>query len=131
MDEIHALLKLNKTKYTFHIMELGYCSDIDHASKDTEKAVQHEHLANMLRESGFTVQYHTITLGRTGTIPLSVTNLLKTTLKLDSRSTDKCTQKLSRHAVHWVEKMYVHRQVLERSAPHTRAGQGHAPRQPG
>ncbi len=130
-DEIHARLMLNKTKYVVHIMEVGYCSDIDHASKDTEKAVQHEHLANMLRESGFTVQYHTITLGRTGTIPLSVTNLLKTTLKLNSRSTDKCTKKLSRHAVHWVEKMYVHRQVLERSSPHTGAGQGHVPRQPG
>ena len=74
-----------------HIFEVGYCSDIGHAEKETEKRKQHDELNTLLKAAGFKVQYHSpITLGHTGTIPQSFYNT----------------------AV-WVDKLYTLRQCLQ------------------
>jgi hypothetical protein len=51
-----------------HIIELGYTREGFAKAKMAEKRRQHELLALLLEELGWTVEYHTLTLGVTGTI---------------------------------------------------------------
>jgi ribonuclease HI len=51
------------------IIELGYCSDTNHATKFVEKHAQHARLVESLEQAGYLVHYIIITIGTTGTIP--------------------------------------------------------------
>ncbi len=43
--------------HTVHILEVGYAADTNHASKQHEKAQQHQRLADELRTAGWKVVY--------------------------------------------------------------------------
>jgi ribonuclease HI len=66
-----------------------------------------------LLKTSFTINkvtYHPpITLGRTGTLPKSLLDTLKNHLKVEAAAANACTSQLTRHAVHYVEKFYLHR----------------------
>ena len=101
-------------KLSVHIFEVGYCSDIGHAEKETEKRKQHDELNTLLKAAGFKVQYHSpITLGHTGTIPQSFYNTLRTAFSLDSTNAKRHCSKLAMHAAAWVDKLYTLRQCLQ------------------
>ena len=53
------------------VLELGYCSDTNHATKSITKHAQHVELVNGLRSAGYLVHYEVIIVGTTGTIPTS------------------------------------------------------------
>ena len=53
---------------TIHIVELGYVREGFAKSKMAEKRRQHDLLALLMEELGWTVEYHTLTIGVTGTI---------------------------------------------------------------
>jgi hypothetical protein len=96
-----------------HVVEVGYCNDLNHASKDADKRVQHEDLITLLRQAGLSVAFHDpVTLGRCGSIPKSLITLMKTTFGLESHRAEEYANKLNRHAVQWVDKMYIHRQCV-------------------
>ena len=65
------------------------------------------------RRTSFTagrVIYHPpITLGRAGTLPMSLMDTLKTKLQVNPSAADECAAQLTRHAVHYVEKFYLNR----------------------
>ena len=97
-----------------HIFEVGYCSDIGHAEKETEKRKQHDELNTLLKSAGFKVIYHApITLGHTGTIPQSFYDTLRTSFSLDSTNAKRYCTKLATHAAAWVDKLYTLRQCLQ------------------
>ena len=51
-----------------HIVELGYVREGFAAAKQLQKRSQHRLLATLLRDIGWTVHYHTVTLGVAGTV---------------------------------------------------------------
>jgi ribonuclease HI/exonuclease III len=107
-------VRTNIKKYRIHIFEVGYCSDINHAEKDADKAKQHDELVQLVRTAGFEVQYHKpISLGRCGSIPMSLYTLLRKTFHANSKRANEYCNKLSAHAAEWVDKMYTHRQCVE------------------
>ena len=59
------------------MVEVGYCSDTNHAVKIQEKEQQHALLLKILRKAGHTVNYHPITLGTTGTTRKETLSTLK------------------------------------------------------
>ena len=87
------------TKYRIHIMEIGYCSDTNHNIKLRAKQQQHATLIDHLRLAGHTVFSHVITLGTTGTIPLTLPKVLEE-LGVDRPSRDHVIAKLHKHATH-------------------------------
>jgi len=104
---------------TIHIIEVGYGNDTALADKDLEKREQQMALYNELTKPGNFppqfVKYHTVPLGRCGAIPSSFRTVFRD-LGLGSTEASICTcaKKLHVHAVHWIEKMYTHRQALDR-----------------
>ena len=113
VDRIRSHINdLNATrKLRIHVIEVGYCSDLDHAAKDSDKRKQHEDLVALLRQTCPRTSFHDpVTLGRCGTIPASLITLLKETFGLHTSRADEYAKKLNRHAVQWVDKMYTHRQ---------------------
>ena len=108
---------------TIHIIEVGYGHDTALADKDLEKREQHMALYNELTKPGHFapqfVKYHTVPLGRCGAIPSSLRTVFRDLgLGSTEASVGTCAKKLHVHAVHWLEKMYTHRQALDRrSAP--------------
>ena len=153
-DAIRALILQRGRNVRIHILEIGYCSDLRHGERNDEKQQQHERLIRILtgqpiasrppKNSGddatetadptlatyFTperVVYHPpITLGRTGTLPASLMDTLKQKLRVDTTAANECAAKLTRHAVHYVEKFYLHRFASMGTQPHRPQ-----PRQPG
>ena len=121
---VHRDLQTNP-KYTFHIIEVGYCSDLNHDEKDREKQQQHATLRELIRHEFplANIKYYTVPLGRSGTIPASLSNTL-TTLGVPKPSATTCTENLHIHAIQWLERMYLHR--LQVDAPAT----GDGPRLP-
>jgi hypothetical protein len=105
--------RLRHTK--IHVIEVGYGSDTNHSDKETEKMAQHHAFLAKLREQEFcrnggaSVFYHVITLGRCGTVPASLSDLLQTHLGVGESQATTCIRKLHRNAVHWVQKFYIHR----------------------
>ena len=61
------------------------------------------------------IKYHTIPLGLFGSIPSSLTTTL-TALGMQASKVRSCAETLDVHAIHWLEKMYNHRQSVD--APH-------------
>ncbi len=100
-------------KLQIHILEVGYCSDIDRDAKDFDKRKQHEDLVALLRSGGHDVRFHDpVTLGRCGSIPTSLIYMLKNTFHISAARAEEYAHKLNRHAVHYVDKMYNHRQTF-------------------
>jgi len=125
-DTVRAHVALNIKKYKIHIFEVGYCSDINHAEKDADKASQHEDLVQLLKATGFEVIFHPpVSLGRCGSIPTSLHTLLRKVFQASSKRADEYCNKLSAHAAQWVDKMYTHRQCTE-AACHAGAHPHHA-----
>ena len=54
-----------------------------------------------------------VTLGHCGTLPASLRPLLIKEFKVPSDQATKCVNKLARHAVHYVDKLYANRQAWE------------------
>jgi hypothetical protein len=80
------------------LVELGYCSDTNHATKYSDKHAQHAQLVGYLRGSGYTVHYEVITLGTTGTIPKSILSTLRT-LGVDTLAAIKMADKIHTHTI--------------------------------
>ena len=122
VDEIRS--HINDLKITMklkvHVIEVGYCTDLNHASKDLDKRKQHEDLVALLRTpcphfGATTVRFHDpVTLGHCGTIPASLITLMKETFDLAPSRADEYAKKLNRNAVQWVDKIYKHRQCALR-----------------
>ena len=64
------------------LLELGYYSDTNHATKFITKHAQHVSLVDGLQSAGYLVHYVVITIGTTGTIPTTFLTSM-TTLGLD------------------------------------------------
>ena len=70
-----------------------------------------------------TVVYHPpMTIGRTGTLPSTLTETLKGPLQIRPHAANTCAAALTRHAVHYVERMYKHRYHPEGAADTHAAG---------
>ena len=126
--ELRALVQRRAKRIKVHIIEAGYCADTSHAEKDDEKAAQHTTVVRILTgqpdpnqpsppqrnlDTSFDrsrVLYHPpVTLGRTGTLPASLITTMKNHLGVSSATATECMSKLTRHAVHYVEKFYKNR----------------------
>ena len=120
IEEVRSHIASRLKQLTVHVIEVGYGSDIDHATKESDKRSQQEALVAVLQKAGFAVTFHDpVTLGRCGSIPTSLINTFKKTFKMSTHRADEYANKLTRHAVHWVDKMYTHRMCLEASATHS------------
>ena len=93
------------------LLELGYCSDTNQATKFNEKQDQHASLVNHLKELGCIVHYEIITLGTTGTIPKSVIPTLRT-LGVDYVKAVKLADKLHAHTIMCFKSILQSRRVL-------------------
>jgi hypothetical protein len=80
------------------ILELGYCSDTNHATKFATKHTQHARLVECLKHAGYVVHYAIITLGTTGTIPTTFLNTM-TTFGLDRLRSLKLADKVHTHTI--------------------------------
>ena len=85
-------------KLQMEILEVGYCSDTNHHLKLLEKQAQHARLIAMLRVAGYTVNYHPITLGTTGTITTAALTTLRQ-LGLSLPHAQKVMQMLQNNAI--------------------------------
>ena len=94
-----------------------------------DKRLQHEELVTLLRSfrgpQGATlkVRFHDpVTLGRCGSLPASFISLLKDTFFMTACQAEATANKLNRHAVIWVDKMYTHRHHASTACPHRNPG---------
>ena len=108
-------------KYTFHILEVGYCCDTNQEDKDLEKQQQHATLRDLLAAEFPTarIKYYTVPLGRAGAIPASLVPTLKD-LGLTSCKATFIAEDLHIHALQCLEQMFNHRNLVD--APHTADG---------
>ena len=98
------------------LIEVGYCSDTNHAAKHTHKAGQHAQLEALLIEAGWKVDYLVITLGTGGTIPsAAVAAVTKAGAPTDA--IPRCMHKICRHAVGYVDKLHKATRALPRAGP--------------
>jgi ribonuclease HI len=106
--------------YTVHLVEVGYCGDLNHARKREEKQEQHTRLIAALQARGWAVKLHVITLGHSGTLPKY---LHKTLMDLGATSTaaKACAAKLHIHAVQKAKDMIAVRRMMERQQQHPAA----------
>ena len=140
-EEIRQFLTDNRHRLKVHILEVGYCGDLNHDQKDFDKRAQHAELVSLIRESDLTVLFHDpVTLGRCGSIPASFVTLMKDSFGLSAAQAEATAFQLNRHAVQWVDRMLTHRQLWQApTGTHTHATvgnmhpapQGHRPRNPG
>ena len=112
-------LRLNQSRPrpSVHVIELGYCGDTQHTTKLDEKRAQHRDLVQALNDTrNFTTHLHVLTLGRAGTIPVALHDLMVGTLGIPHTAATRCAQKLHCHSIKWVEKLYHHRLLCD--SPH-------------
>jgi hypothetical protein len=110
-DATRQYIYANRHRLTVHIIEVGYCGDLNHESKDFDKRAQHAELVTLIRSSGLTVKFHDpVTLGRCGSIPVSFITMMRHQFGLSSNQAETAAFNLNRHAVQWVDKMYTQRQ---------------------
>lgn len=112
-------------RYKVHVIEVGYTSDLDHASKHEAKVAQHEALVAALVQAGWQVEHggdHAITLGAGGTICRMLHKAL-TDMGVASAAAHACTRKLHQHAVHTAGDIIGVRRLMERQLPHAAAVQ--------
>jgi hypothetical protein len=80
------------------LLELGYCSDTNHATKFATKHAQHVRLVEALEQAGYLVHYAVITIGTTGTIPTTfLTSMNK--FGIDRLHALKLTDKVHAHSI--------------------------------
>jgi hypothetical protein len=106
----------DRTRYTVHIIEVGYTADTNHLEKQHEKAGQHRQLANDLRTAGWNVRYtgtEAISLGFGGTIRKDLRPLLAS-LGVGIRDAQQCCYDLHDHAVGMLNDIVYLRRQLER-----------------
>ena len=111
----HQELRYNLNfRYKFHILEVGYCCDTNHEEKDLEKQQQHTNLRDLLQAEYplAKIEYHTIPLGRCGSIPASLVPTLEG-LGLPHPKATSITEDLHIHALHWLEQMFNHRNLAD------------------
>lgn len=101
-----------------HIIELGYCWDLQHARKREEKKRQHMSLVAALLAHGWKVEEHIITLGATGTIPNDLHAIMRD-LRVPACTTRDCARKLHQHALHTATDIIAVRRMMERGQPCT------------
>ena len=100
-----------------HIVEVGYTADRLHPEKFAEKTDQHKVLAEHLRAAGWTVQYHVVTLGVSGTVCSSLHTTLVKHLGVEACAAKACMQWLHKQAVHKLQSIVRTRRELERKPP--------------
>ena len=91
-----------RSAHKVYVIEVGYCSDLNHPDKRAEKLQQHEDLVAALRDAGWDVMYSpdtVVSLGHTGTVTPHLHALLKT-LGCPTQSAHNTCRKLVQHAVH-------------------------------
>jgi hypothetical protein len=107
----------DRSNYTVHIIEVGYCADTQHNLKQHEKAQQHQQLADMLIEAGWKVQYTTLqalSLGYCGAIRKDFTKALQSVGIEPKDASNLCTR-LHWHAVDTCCNIVKVRRLLERT----------------
>ena len=100
-----------------HIVELGYCGDLRHTDKRTDKWEQHVELVKALKAAGWSVTYAPpITLGVGGTV---CADFVKTMQGLGAApdSARMCAARLHAHAVHTAGDIIRVRRAMERNLP--------------
>jgi len=97
-----------------HMIEVGYCRDTKHEEKYAEKSNQHEHCRTGLKQHGYDLKYHIITLGHCGTIPKALRDILKTELGVPSEMIAQCAKSLHISAVKHLFVIYQNRMEFER-----------------
>ena len=97
-----------------HLIEVGYCRDTKHEEKHAEKSSQHESFRAGLKQHGYNLKYHIITLGHCGTIPKALSDTLKTELGVPSEMVAKCAKALHVSAVKHLSVIYQNRMEYER-----------------
>jgi ribonuclease HI/exonuclease III len=106
------------TKFSIHIVEVGYCSDSRRDERHQSKTTQHLTLRELLEARGHTVTIHTVLLGTCGTIFKDTAHLLKTTCRIPHSVVDRILNDLNCHAVNSAHTIVCKRRELERC--HTR-----------
>ena len=109
-------LLANKHMCKIILLEIGFCADTQHQSKRIEKMDQHKSLVDCLRQDGWTVELHPITLGHCGTVPLTVLQFLSSH-SVAAGDITKCVNRLHQLAVHTADTIVTSRRALERNAP--------------
>ena len=97
---------------TIWLLELGYCSDTNQATKFIDKQAQHAKLVGYLKGAGYNVHFEILTLGTTGTIPKSFLPTLRT-LGVDSLKAIKLADKLHAHTIACFKTILQSRRVME------------------
>ena len=101
---------------TVWVLELGYCSDTNHATKFINKHAQHARLVEGLEQAGYIVHYLIITIGTTGTIPNTfLTNMTK--LGLTRVCALKLADKVHEHSISSFETILQTRRFMEAQPP--------------
>ena len=106
----------NKNQYKIILLEIGFCSDTNHQSKHLAKLDQHRVLVDCLRQDGWTVELHPITLGHCGTVPQTLPNFLASH-SVATADITKCINQLHQLAVHTAADIVTSRRALERQTP--------------
>jgi ribonuclease HI len=106
------------SQHTVFILEVGYCSDTRHSQKQSEKAQQHQKLADMLRLQGYKVEYkelHALSLGYAGSITKDLVTCLRG-LAVSATKCDELCKALHKHALLSTENIVKARRLLERGS---------------
>ncbi len=107
-----AILPTSKSTKEIWLQELGYCSDTNHATKFISKHEQHIRLVKGLELAGYKVHYAIITIGTTGTIPISFLDYM-TDFGLDRLQALKLADKIHVHTITSFQATLQCRRVME------------------
>jgi hypothetical protein len=114
----HPTSMEDRSNYTVHIIEVGYCADTQLDLKQHEKAQQHQQLADLLSGAGWNVQYTTLqalSLGYCGAIRKDLAKAMQSVGVEHKDASTLCTR-LHWHAVDTCCNIVKVRRLLERTA---------------
>ena len=94
------------------ILELGYCSDTNHATKADDKHEQHAQLVKCLTDAGYYVHFIVVTVGTTGTIPKTFLTSMAT-LGLTSLQTLSLADSIHHHTTDFFQTILHSRRFME------------------
>jgi hypothetical protein len=95
----HHPTKIQKSKSTVVLIEVGYCRDTEFDTKRLAKEKQHTELREALIKEGWEVQYITIVLGNCGTVFKQDQQAIINTIGLSPKETKAMFTKLHHHAI--------------------------------
>jgi len=124
-DGRHPRTPEERGRCKVHVVEVGYCQDLDMDNKMTTKQQQHAQLVAALQHAGWRVRHHTILLGVGGTIYRHASDALLGSLRVERAPCAAVLKKLHHHAVRSAHELVYTRRLLERSrqpGPGTRPG---------